>query len=235
MFSEIDQDFIKKFNRWLITEKKNSTNTRHNAFKILKAYGNIAVDKKIINENPFRKLPVSRTATDPVWLTEEELTSLVKLYDRHWLPPTLQFVLRHFLFSCFTGLRVSDVKALKAEDIIVDHIVIIPKKLQNNHAKTVRIPLCQYAKKLINDEAPFRIHGQIFNMISEQKTRVYLKDIVKVVKITKNVTFHSGRHTFATLFLKKTHNILALQKLLGHSRIEMTMIYSHILGEEIER
>ena len=54
-------------------------------------------------------------------------------------------------------------------------------------------------------------------------------------KILKHLSFHSGRHTFATLFLKKTNNLAALQKLLGHSNISMTMVYAHLASEDLKR
>jgi integrase/recombinase XerD len=233
-FAEVDADFLKKFNRWMINTRKNSQNTRHNTFKTLKAYFNIAIDKKIITSNPLNKLPFSRETTNPVWLTEAELKGLISLYEQNYVPAAHQRALRHFLFSCFTGLRISDVKNLQITDIIGDTIVLIPYKTKNRNSKTAKIPLTRYAKKLIKDESPHRVRGPVFYMLSEQKTREYLKQAVAVKKINKNISFHSGRHTFATLFLRKTKNIIALQKLLGHSRVTETMIYTHILTEEIE-
>jgi integrase/recombinase XerD len=234
-FAEIDTDFIKKFNRWLINTKKNSQNTRHNAFKNLKAYLNIAVDKEIIRANPIKKIPVSRSKTDPDWLTETELHDLVELYKKNYFPGSYQKVVRHFLFSCFTGLRISDVMRLKNEDIVDGRIILVPHKIKNRSPRTIKIPLCKFAEKLIKDENSLRLYGTVFNMLSEQKTNIYLKEAVKVAKINKHVSFHTARHTFATLFLKRTKNIIALQKLLGHSRLTETMVYSHILTEEIDQ
>jgi integrase/recombinase XerD len=235
MFSEIDPEFLKSFNRWLITKKKNSQNTRHNTLKNLKAYLNIAKSRGLIRVNAADHLPVKRTKTDPVWLTEQEFTDLIALYNRMYLPESHQRVVRHFLFSCCTGLRLSDIKALQMEDIVEDTIVIIAYKTKNVNARTVKIPLCKLAKRLIRDECPHRVHGTVFDMLSEYRTRLYLKESVQVIKLKKEIKFHSGRHTFATLFLKKTKNLPALQKLLGHARIEETMIYTHLLTGEIEQ
>lgn len=233
-FSEIDEEFIKKFNRWMINKKKNSQNTRHNAFKNLKAYMNIAVERKLMESNPLKKLPVNRTNVDPVWLSEDEISSLVTLYKKKFLPPSHQKALRHFLFSCMTGLRISDVKRVQMEDIIGNRLVIIPEKTRNRNAKTVKIPLTGFARQLIKDESPHRVRGNIFEMFSEYRTNVFLKEIMPVAKINKKVSFHTARHSFASYFLKRTKNIKALQELLGHSRLSETMIYSHILAEELD-
>lgn len=74
----------------------------------------------------------------------------------------------------------------------------------------------------------------LWYIFTEQTMRKRIKEIVKVEKIQKDLSLHTGRHTFATMFLKKTRNIAALQKLLGHTKIEMTMVYAHILTEDIE-
>lgn len=234
MFSEIDNNFIKSFNRWLITTKANSANTRYNTFKNLKAYLNIAIEKGLIRTNPLLHLPLKRSKSDPMWLTQKEFQEFLALYNKNYLPDNHQRALRHFLFSCCTGLRISDIKALQMDDIIEDTIVIIAYKTKNVNARTVKIPLCKLAKKLIRDEAPYRVHGTVFDMLSDYRTRLYLKEAAAVIKLKKNIKFHSGRHTFATIFLAKTKNLAALQKLLGHARIEETMIYTHLLTDDIE-
>jgi integrase/recombinase XerD len=65
----------------------------------------------------------------------------------------------------------------------------------------------------------------------------YLKEIADLAKVVKDMSFHSGRHTFATMFLKKVKSsagILILQKLLGHSNIQTTMVYLHVLDQDLK-
>jgi site-specific recombinase XerD len=90
----------------------------------------------------------------------------------------------------------------------------------------VKIPLNQFALKLMADEK--RKDGCLFEPCSEQRMNVNLKDIAKKAGINKQLTNHSGRHTFATLFIHQTNDVATLQKLLGHARIEETMVYVHI-------
>ena len=96
----------------------------------------------------------------------------------------------------------------------------------------VRVPLGTAAVKLIADEGT--IEGLIFRPLSEQRMNKNLKEIAKMAGINKPLTNHSGRHTFATLFIEKTSDVATLQKLLGHSRIEETMVYVHISESKIK-
>jgi integrase/recombinase XerD len=235
-FAQIDEDFLVKFNRWLINKKKNSPNTRHNAFKNLKTYLNIARRKQLITHNPLEAYsPVKRVTPEREFLSEEELRKLQKLYARNYLNKTDHRILRHFLFMCFTGLRISDLKAVQMEDIHKDLLIFTAYKTRERKPAATKIPLCRFALQLIKDESPHRLHGPVFKTFTEQTMRKRIKEIVKVEKIQKDLSLHTGRHTFATLFLKKTRNIAALQKLLGHTKIEMTMVYAHILTEDIEQ
>lgn len=233
-FSELTEDFFVSFNRWMKTTLKNQQNTRHNTLKTMRTFINIAKRKGIVEYNPLDRMPIKRVQTDRVFLIEEELESLLKKYREGSLPDNYQKVLRHFLFSCFTGLRISDLPRIQMEDIIGNTLILMPLKTKNTNARTIRIPLPKPAIELIKDESPHRLQGPVFHCYSEQKMREYLKLVIKHVKIKKAVNFHGARHTFATIFLRNTKNLAALQRLLGHSNILQTMVYSHILTEDIE-
>jgi len=234
-FSELSEEFFAKFHRYLKVNLKNQANTQWNTLKTHRTFINIAKRKGIMTTNPLDHMPVKRAQTDRVYLDEKELLSLVTLYRTKRLSENYQNVLRHFLFSCFTGLRISDIQRVRMEDIISNLLMVVPLKTQNSSGKTIRIPLSKTALELIKDESPYRVKGLIFSTYSEPRMRLYLREVVLHAKIHKHVSFHSGRHTFATLFLKKTNNLAALQKLLGHSNISMTMVYAHLASEDLER
>ncbi|MDA3821737.1 MAG: site-specific integrase [Bacteroidales bacterium] len=234
-FSMLDSEFMVKYNRYLMVTEKNDINTRYTAFKFLKLYINIAIRKRIITYNPLKDwMPAKQASTERVFLTEDEVRILVMLYLKKSLPKTEQIVLRHFLFMCFTGLRISDLKAVEMDQVMNGTLIFSAQKTRNKKMKLIKVPLPPMAIQLIKDEAPFRVSGKIFNTFSEQHTRRTIKDLVKKNGIEKDVSLHTGRHTFATLFLRKTKNIAVLQKLLGHSKIEQTMVYAHVLTEDIE-
>lgn len=234
MFSQIDEQFIRGFDAHL-KRKKNEPWTRYNNLSKFRAYLNLAVKQKIIKENPFKDFKMTRPVNDREFLSEDELNALIVLYKKEYFPTTYHKTLRHYLFSCFTSLAISDLRALRMEQIIVNMLVYTRIKTRNKKPVSIKIPLCKMAKKLINDESPNRLKGEIFDMWTDQTINRQLKDIVKVAKINKEITFHTARHTFATIFLRRTKNIVALGELLGHSDINTTMIYSHLLTEDLEK
>jgi integrase len=232
-FAELDEDFFQELNKWMKVKKKNGANTRHSTLKTIRTYVNIARRKGIIKHNPFQRMPVKKTIPDRVFLEPEELESLKKRYLKETLRSKHQKVLRHFLFGCYTGLRISDIRSISMEDIFGNMLVLVPHKTKNINAKTVKIPLTKTAMMLIKDESPYRLNGHVFSCFSEQKMRDYIKEVAKMVEIDKNINFHTARHTFATLFLRKTKNLIGLQKILGHQSVTQTMIYSHIITDDL--
>ena len=226
-FSEIDHEFIESYRRWLkAAPQSNDINTIYTALKNFKTYVSIAKRKGVIEVSPFNQYSIKCAKTDRTFLTEQELESVWKLYLKNYCIDSDQLVLRHFLFMCFTGLRISDFKALTGDNIVSDILVYSPIKTRNAKKITVKVPLNSYALRLISDEASKTM--KLFNHMSEQKMNVKIKEIVKIVKIRKEITNHCARHTFATIWINKTKDVAGLQKMLGHSDISMTMIYVHI-------
>lgn len=235
VFSQVDEDLVKRFDRWLKNVKKNQQNTRHNTIKRLRAYMNIAHQKGLVDKNPLVKLPVRKVTTLPEFLTEGEIEQLVNLYDKKFLPEKYQRILRRYLFGVATGMRVSDIKRVEWEDIYGNLLVFIMQKSRNQNPKKIRIPLNRLAWRMIEDESKGRTTGLLFSSFTEQDGNKKLKDIAEQARIPKAITWHTARHTFATYFLQKTKNLPALQKILGHSRITETMVYAHVLTEDITR
>ena len=206
-FSELTEDFFQGYARYLKTSLANSQNTRHNSIKTIRTYINVAKRKGLVDNNALDRMPVKKGQTDRMFLDEEELKRLVDLYRSHFLPDNYQRVLRHYLFCCFTGIRISDLCRVRMEDIISNTLVLMPYKTKNVNSHTIRIPLAKPAREIIRDEAPYKVQGLIFSTYSEQRMRMFLKDILKHAKIQKAMSFHSSRHTFATVFLKRTKNL----------------------------
>jgi len=228
LFAEIDCQYIEDFDRFMKQKKFNNLNTRNKKMRAFRSYLNRAVNRGIIKENPFSKVKIRTGNSNPTYLTEKELKTLITQYIKEIYLPHLQRVLRYFLFACFTGLRISDVKRLTWEKIEDDMITMGQKKLQNVNEGTVRIPLCQSAKILIGYKKGIQRNGYVFDCYSDQKTNEYIKDIMILAKLDKTISFHVARHSFATLFLEKTDDLATLQKLLGHSSINQTMVYAHV-------
>jgi site-specific recombinase XerD len=232
-FSEINTEFIDSLQRWLKVTHKNDINTIHGKMRVLRAYLNIAVRRGIISENPFIRVKLKKASVNRVFLSAEELKILWKLYNSRKLVEKDQRVLRHFLFMCLTGIRVSDKRILSKGNIEGATLIFAPWKTHNSKREPIKVPLNRYARQVIGDEACTT--RQIFTKISDQKLNEYIKTIVSGAGINKDVSSHTGRHTFATTWLNKTNDLAQLQVLLGHSNIRETMEYVHITEEDLKR
>jgi integrase len=154
------------------------------------------------------------------------------------LTPAQHNVMRYFLFSCYTGLRFQDVK-----DLDYTHI---QKRLvrQGNSARflekyyieidmhktgfPVMIPLLNKALALIDVN---KKEGRVFKVISNQRTNEHLAKIMPLAGVSKKITFHCSRHTFATVGLVYGIPQVVIQEILGHQEAETTEIYTHMVDD----
>jgi len=233
-FSEIDRFFIEDFRGWCKTKKGNDISTISTNLNVIKVFTNRAKRKDLIEIDPFLDIRIGRAKPDRCYCSEQELTLLSKMYKgdpEHPLKPHLVPVLRHFLFMSLTGLRISDFNDMTFDNIANGSLRLYPIKTRSKKKQMVKIPLCQQALKLILDEG--NTVGKLFHPCTEQRMNTNIKAIAIVAGIKKPLTNHSARHTFATLFIQKTSDVATLQRLLGHSRIEETMVYVHITEENL--
>lgn len=228
MFADLTESLIEDYKMYLKKTHKNSANTIEANIKDLKIYVNRACSESLMNKNIFENYRAKRVKTSYTYLDKKELTLLYNMYIENTFDKSCQIALRHFLFQCFTGLRFSDVKNITHEMISNDKLYFVPVKTKNIKRETVIVPLISPARRLVKDENPVRVFGTVFTTFTEQASNRLLKKIMKIADISKHVTTHVGRHTFATLYYEQTSDVASLQKLLGHSRITETMIYAHV-------
>lgn len=233
-FSEIDRFFIEDFRGWCKTKKGNDISTVSTNLNVIKVFTNRAMRKDLMEADPFIDIRIGRAKPDRTYCNEEELILLSKIYKgdpEKPIKPHLVPVLRHFLFMCFTGLRISDFTDMTFDNIANGSLRLYPIKTRSKKKQMVKIPLCPQALQLIKDEG--NTTGRLFHPVTEQRMNTNIKSIAALAGIKKPLTNHSARHTFGTLFIQKTADVATLQKLLGHSRIEETMVYVHITEENL--
>ncbi|WP_299160940.1 site-specific integrase [uncultured Tenacibaculum sp.] len=218
-FQDITEDLIKEFKSYCKKTLKNQDNTISTALKNLKKYLHIANKKGIKTPLNYSEIVVKRFKSNRVFLDEQELKTLFEYRESKFVPDDYKNVLDRFLFSCFTGLRISDIQRLTTENIVGDYLAFKIQKTKKFH----KIKLNNTSKIFINDETLFK--GKYY----DQDINEILKEIAKNAGVQKHLTFHVARHTFATNFLIKGGRVENLQKILGHSMITETMIYVHIV------
>jgi len=235
LFSDLTIEWIegyKKFwmNSKVIDGKKvkgNNLSTIGSDIKCMKKWLKIAKNYGIrINVN-LDEIKVYRTRSTREYLNKEELKKIYEYYFSSFITPRYQLTLGYFLFGCVTSLRISDIKQLKREDILSDR-----RELKYKVTKTKKHLLT----KLNESAVKITEHSDFLFELwkSEQKINKDLKDIMAMLGIDKRITFHCSRHTFATNYLRLDGNVQTLQKILGHSSINETMIYVHIVDQEKE-
>jgi integrase len=237
LFSDVTADWLAEFNDYLITHV--SQNGSYGYLKTLKARLNDAFREDLITRNPFEKFKLP-TLQEPerITLDSEEVKTLVKTpFESH---PHLRLA---FLFSCFTGLRISDLKELRWDDIkeeqtsteeLERYMQIRPAKMQKLTGKILRVPLTDSACKVLDviKEEP-NLSGKIFERLpSERNARNLLKLWGAKSGVKKDIHFHAARHSFATICLTSGMDIYTVSKLLGHSDIATTEIYAKIIDEK---
>ena len=229
---ENNTKFFQEFADYLIADLK-SQNSAWTYFSKLKAILNNAVRERIIIHSPARYVRIKWKEVEKTYLTIDELKVLANTkcnYDNIKLA---------FLFSCFTGLRLSDISKLQWKDIKQDSNNIPTLHFRQKKTGGVEyFPLNKTAMDLINatKESPniFPIpETLIFPMPYISKIERALGSWVKRAKINKHITFHCGRHTFAVNSITSGVDIFTVSKLLGHKDLKTTMVYAKIVDGKL--
>ena len=238
--SEVDADFCRGFLRFLATAKNSvctinertiSPGCAHHHQAVFNGALNKAVREGLLTANPMksldRKEKFQPSPEDREFLTIEELRSLMDL------PCSNEQVKKAFVFSCFTGLRLSDARTLtwrkvyKTPDGKTLYIHVFMQKTQ----KPNNIPLSQEALNCI--QVKDNLDEPIFTLPASDATINYhVKKLVKAAGIEKKVSFHCSRHTFATMMLTLGVDIYTTSKLLGHANVTTTAIYAKIVDKK---
>ena len=221
-FSQITIEWVERYKSYMAKECKNNANTIDSNLKTLKKYLHMAEKYGIRLNIDTDDIKTRTHRSNRVNLSFPELDKLKDFYFSSYINPRLKLPLGYFLFSCYTGLRINEVKKLKRESV-GKTITFTSDKT----GKTNTIPVNNSARSFVEHYPDLFI-----KWISEQKMNDYIREAVNIVGINKRVSFHTARHTFATNFLRKGGKVEDLQKLLDHSDISTTMVYVHIIETE---
>lgn len=236
--ADVDKDFCKGFIAFLKTctfnngKKTLSSTTCRIFMNRLAAALNKAVREGLIDRNPFKLLetkekPQKQNAIRE-FLTIEELRTLIATPCRY------EIVKKAFLFSCFTGLRYSDMLTLKWSEV---HKAADGKTLYIEHEQVktknrVTIPLSDEARKWLPRQT--KDVDTVFHQlrITSTTVEVVLDEWMQEAGIQKHITYHCSRHTAATLLLTLGADLYTVSKILGHKSIRMTEIYAKIVDKK---
>lgn len=223
-FDQINKKWMDRFKAYLKKEK-NSHNTIWTRIKDVKSLLRVANDEATIHVDQAAIDYENRYIDTPItYLNRDELRTLIKLLRSHTLIEQDENVLKAFLFSCFTSLRISDIYEANQGWMLSENFLLYTMvKNRMRKPKTVKIPIAPIAKEFISTTL-----NQFFKLPTQQEYNRTLKDLAVTAGIKKRLTSHVGRHTFGYLFMTSVGDIYALKEIMGHSKIETTQKYAHL-------
>ncbi|AZA81218.1 integrase [Chryseobacterium lactis] len=229
---DLDFDFITEFEYYSKTELKHSQITINKAIQRIKKVVKKALSQKHIESNPFEEHTPKKVHPKIVFLTQEELD---KLESHIFQSETLNKIKDCYLFCCYTGLAYKEMFELRKEDLITkpDGISWIYKEREKTN-RTFSVPLI-LPKALEVMEKYSSESEYILPRVSNQYFNRLLKEIASALEISKNLTHHTARKTFAsTVLLSNDIPIEVISKLLGHSKITTTQdYYADVMPEKL--
>lgn len=232
---ELNFKFITDFEHFMKTEDKVKHNTALRYIRCLKKIIILAVNNEWLNKNPFVNYKCQYTRVNREILTEAELATM---WSKDFGIPRLDEVKDVFLFCCYTGYSFIDVERLTQNDlgrgIDGDFWVFTERK---KTGVTSNVPMLPKALEIIQKYANHQgciSSNKLLPVKSNQKMNAYLKEVADLCGISKNLTMHMARHTFATtITLSNGVPIETVSKMLGHTKIATTQIYAQVLDNKV--
>jgi site-specific recombinase XerD len=238
--SKVDLIFIKEFQLFLYEKKQfidvnkktviKSANEHNSALKYVKMFKTViknAVAYKWLDADPFALFNERFKTEEQESLDEIELK---KITEKELPIERLDIVRNLFVFACFTGLSYADLKKLSKHDIVIgiDNSKWINLKRTKTNI-TCKIPLLKAAEDIIDKYSSHPLCQKTENLLpvySNQKLNEYLKEIAALSGITKNLTCHVARRTFATIASNSGVPAETIVKVIGHSSFKYLHLYA---------
>lgn len=238
---EIDAELCKRFANYLKRAVKNtgaplSQVSAHHYFSAFRTMLGEAVADGLLKDNPALRLRKQEIPRRPMvtksYLDADEVAQLALT------PCRSDVVKRAFMFSCLTGLRLSDIRQLRWRDIFKEgdgwRFSIIMQKTQEPMQSKLSSEACLWLG-LVDAERPTGGHiaGEtVFPLPSNSTLGRILRQWTAEAGITKPVTFHTARHSYATMALSAGADIYTISKLLGHRNINTTTVYTTVVDTQ---
>ncbi len=231
-FKDIDTNFVEGFKDFIQHEAKTksdtklSINSQNSYFNKFRAAINQAFEDRIIPDNPTKRVKAIKTdETHREYLTIDELKKLVKTECKF---PVMK---NAFLFSCLTGLRWSDIQKLKWSEVQKDGNNFKINFRQQKTRGQEYLDISSQAREYLGQQG--KPDERVFVGLKYSGWHnVWLQQWINKASISKDITFHCGRHTFAVLQLEMNTDIYTVSKLLGHKELKTTQVYAKIMDEK---
>lgn len=218
---QINYDWLLQYKEWMSGVRSNGKNTIHTNMKILRRILLHGKRKRLIREDPFEDFKFEKIKTERPFLTIQEVHRYLDLLDSS-LHHHQRSVLYWFLLAVYTGRRYGDLLNFYNWTFKSDHILIKQSKKVRGRQDSKIITLFMNDRiRSITSE----IIEQNYRPIPNARANKILKEINALAGVSKKVTFHGARHTFANINKGLTDDLTVRRDLLGHDSIKSTLIY----------
>jgi len=228
---EVNHQFISDFEAYLLSRHNYSRNNVTTLLKKFRHIIEVALNKEWIFRNPFKDYRMQWQKVDRGYLTQSELEAII---DFQFEEERMEKVRDIFIFCAFTGLAYTDVKHLTNNNI--QSSIEGSLWIRGNRKKTgteYNIPILNIPKMIL-EKYKGKTKGELLLPVYvNTHYNVLLKKMAQMCGISKNISSHLARHTFATLTLTKGVSIESVSKMLGHTNIKTTQIYARITDNKI--
>lgn len=225
--------FCEAFFVFLTTVKNCHTNGANKQLQRLKKIVNYAIKLGYIQSNPMASYTLEFEPVNKVALTQSEIERISRLDLQR---VTLREVRDMFLMQCYTGLSYADLKRLALCHLSKSENGVYWIRMERQKTRVAfAIPLLPQALTILQKYLPLNLTDEpLLPVLSNQKMNENLKLIQEIAGISKHLTTHLARHSFATVALTNGVPIETVSKLLGHTKLSTTQIYAKVLESKVE-
>jgi len=224
----LDEEDVRLYVEWAVKELNYSISTHRQLVSAIKHFAHFYPGCSIDEEKLYRP---KKDRKLPVVLNKEELFELIRVTKN----------LKHRTIIALlygSGLRVGELLRLQLRsfDFKRKQIHIVGAKGRKDRYTTIAESTFPLLKNYYNTYEPklYLFEGKSGGMYSSSSIRSFLKQSCKLAGIAKHVTPHTLRHSFATHLLENGTDLRYIQELLGHSKPETTMIYTHVTKGDLQ-
>jgi site-specific recombinase XerD len=232
---DLDNKFIESYHTYLRTFENLQHNSAAKSIKHLNRIINISISNRWIRYNPFNDFSCNYVNPSRSYLTEEEIESL---YKKEFKINRLAKVRDIFIFQIYTGLSYIDMAELTEDNIEIGidgkRWIVIHRKKTGIRSSIPILPRAQEILDKYKTDPSCITEHKILPVYCNQRMNGYLKEIADICEIKKNLTTHLARHTFATtITLSHGVPIETVSRMLGHTDLKTTQIYSKVVDRKI--
>ena len=230
--SQLDKAFIEGFEYYLSIDRKLKRSSVSSALSTLKSIVRMAVKKGVLDFYPFLGYSYERPKGEPRSISQDQLQRIIDL-EIEW--ENYRIVRDLFVFSCFAGLAISDVRNLREENIVLEEgeLCIKGKRMKTKTPYRVQVLPPAWA---IMERYRGKRAGFVFEVPTNDIIHNGMHYIQRNIGMEIPLTFHMARHTFASLItLSAGVPIETVSQMLGHTNLRTTQVYAAVSSERIHR